>query len=802
MIASVELQVVSRLLTSDDQNEIDTLLSFGDEYYTLLNKQIAFIQNHAAKYGTTPDVFTFRSEFPDCELVDVSESLEYLVNEMRKNRQHIILLEMVDKLSRLESGDVVEAWNYIGSQCDLASELNESKPMNIVAQAQERADQVLEYSKQQRIPTGFPEIDKIMYGGLSTVEELVVIIARTNSGKAQPLWSNVLTPTGWKKMGDVKVGDVLVGKNNDNGRVVQIFPQGEVDYYRVNFDDGTFVECCGNHLWEVLDSQRRRTEDPNYEKFLTLTTDEIRNSLDRRYSVELCGQVEFDVTFDRDNELDPYLLGVLLGDGGLRDGGVVLHCPDEEVWNNILPVLSKYGCHRGGKNNNRISGDVWNHNFVKDKLAEYGLLGHKSVDKFIPHQYLTAPIDVRLSLLSGLLDTDGYAIKNSPTWEFDTASDRLAKDFDELARSLGLFVHKHSKSKSGYKTPDGVYHKCSGVWHFLCRSTFNPFRLERKGRRWSYRTEVMNRSRLRRNCKKIKSVDYVGKTECQCVLLDNWTHTYITDGYTVTHNTWILTKMMETAQANGFPVLYYSPEMQSSLLSTRFDTWRAHFKNNELFTGKYTDEYIRYIKELEHEETPAYIIEDKDMPDGVSVRTLTPLVKRYGIKLLIIDGLSYMKDDQKALRDTEKYKNICADLFNLSKKFGCAVAVTMQANRATLESKDENGDPFPTIYNAEGSDHPARIATQVFAVRQIFETHTLDIRLEKSRNAANTKPVVSYVWEVNTGHVQHVEDGSVVQPDQTTAQFEAQPIHVADRSNVPTESFDEFDDDDDAGVAF
>lgn len=449
MIASVELQVVSRLLTSEDQNEIDTLLSFGDEYYTLLNKQIAFIQHHAAKYGTTPDVFTFRSEFPDCELVEVSESLEYLVNEMRKNRQHIILLEMVDKLSRLESGDVVEAWNYIGSQCDLASELNESKPMNIVAQAQERADQVLEYSKQQRIPTGFPEIDKIMYGGLSTVEELVVIIARTNSGKS-----------------------------------------------------------------------------------------------------------------------------------------------------------------------------------------------------------------------------------------------------------------------------------------------------------------------------------------------------------------WICTKMMETAQGNGFPVLYYSPEMQSSYLATRFDTWRAHFKNNELFTGKYDDAYVQYIKDLPNEETPALVVEDKDMPDGVSVRTLTPLIRRYGIRLLIIDGLSYMKDDEKSVKDYDKYKHICTSLFNMSKKFGCAVVVTMQANRATLESKDENGDPFPSIYNAEGSDHPARIATQVFAVRQIFETHTLDIRLEKSRSASNTKPVVSYVWEVNTGHVQHVEDGSVVSAEQPAQQFEAQPIHVTDRSNVPAESFDEFDDDDDAGVAF
>lgn len=450
MLASVELQVISKLLVSEDQSEIDTLLSFSDAYYSVFNKQIEFIRQHVDKYGSVPDVFTFQSQFPDVELVRVDEPVEYLVTGMRKNRQRILLLETFNKINELESDDVSEAWKYIGQQYDKASDLEESKPMNIIKQAEERSEQVLEYSKQTRIPTGFPEIDKLMYGGLSTVEELLVIIARTNSGK-----------------------------------------------------------------------------------------------------------------------------------------------------------------------------------------------------------------------------------------------------------------------------------------------------------------------------------------------------------------TWLLTKMMETAQANGFPVLFYSPEMQSSLLATRFDTWRGHFKNSELFTGHYTDDYISYIHELPDQETPAFIIEDKDMPDGVSVRSLSPLVKKYGIRLLIIDGLSYMKDDEKYSRDYDKYKHICTALFNLSKQYGCAVAVTMQANRATLDSKDENGEPFPSIYNAEGSDHPARIATQVFAIRQIFETRTLDIRMEKSRTAANTKPVLSYVWEVNTGHVQYVEDGEnpVSQP---TQQFESEPVQITSRGLQPQsfEEFSDFDDEDSGDVQF
>ena len=439
MLASVELQVISKLLVSEDQNEIDTLLSFNENYYSLFNKQIEFIKDHVSRYGQVPDVFTFQSEFPDVELVRVDEPLEYLVNGMRKNRQRIILLETFNKIDELESEDVSEAWKYIAQQYDKAAELDESKPMNIIKQAEERSEQVLEYSKQIRIPTGFSEIDKLMYGGLSTVEELLLIIARTGTGKS-----------------------------------------------------------------------------------------------------------------------------------------------------------------------------------------------------------------------------------------------------------------------------------------------------------------------------------------------------------------WLCTKMMESAQSNGFPVLYYSPEMQSSYLATRFDTWRAHFKNSELFTGRYSEDYVQYIKNLPNEETPALVVEDKDVPDGVSVRSLTPLVKRYGIKLLIIDGLSYMKDDEKHSRDYDKYKHICTGLFNLSKQFGCAVVIAMQANRATLESKDENGEPFPSIYNVEGSDHPARIATQVFAVRQIFETKTLDIRLEKSRSSTNTKPVLSYVWEVNTGHAQFVEDqeNSV---KESNVSFDQNPVSISSISNNVSQSFTDFD---------
>lgn len=628
MTSSVELQVISKILTTDSSIELDRLCAYDESYYAVFKEHIRFILEHKQQYGDVPDVFTFQAKFEDIVLVQVNEPIQFLEDGLRKNKQQILLLETFNKLSDLGSADVSEAWEYLSNQVDRASELDTSQPLNIVKDADKRAQQILEFNKQKRIPTGFKQIDKCLYGGLSTVEELLVIIARTNSGKAQPLWSKVLTPHGWKTMGEVQIGDTLIGKNNDNGKVIQIFPQGVKDYYRVHFDDGTYAECCDDHLWEVVDIDKRINHISDEYEVLKLSN--IRKS-DTTYTVDLCGQLEFDATILFPNEV-------------------------------------------------------------------------------------------------------------------------------EYAQANGYFVTTENVIDSN------------------------------------------------RSYKIITRIEYVGKTECQCILLDNESHTYITDGYTVTHNSWVCTKMMESAQANGFPVLFYSPEMQSCFIGARFDTWRSHFKNSDLFRGNYTEEYLNYLKDLAQNSTDAFVIEDKDMSEGkTTVSGLERLVKKHHIKLLIVDGLSYIAEEKKAANDSIKYKDICNGLFRLSKTYGCAVVVAMQANRDTKETKDEKGLPFPTMYEAESSDHPARIATQVFTMRQIFEKHIMDIRLEKSRTAANTRPVFSYSWDPNTGNMEYVENveesANTPVPTSTSVPTVSSTISIGNTSNT-IDGFDSLDDDDDDDIEF
>lgn len=787
MIQAIEVQVISKILTCDDDPAvIDALMAFPpDLYFSAYINEIQFIHDQKDSYNIIPSVFNFQAQFPDFNIVRVPEPIEYLVAQLRKYRRHLLLIETFNKIKDLGDGDTDLAWQYLSSRCDQANMLEEHKPMDLIKDVDERAKQIEEYAKQKRIPTGFAEIDKLMYGGLSTVEELLVIIARTNSGKAQPLWAPVLTPAGWTTMGELKVGDEVVGMNNDNGKIVKLFPQGKKEYYRITFSDGTYAECCDDHLWTVLDNKRRERSNRNYGQYLVLTTKEIRSSLNKRYSVDMTEPVEFVSDFDETRELDGYLLGLLIGDGSLRDGRPMLTNESEEIWSRVESIIEKYNCIRSPKSPFSIISLDNNCNIIKRKLEEYGLMNTKSIHKFIPKQYLTAPVHVRKALLAGLVDTDGYAPKNSAMlWEFDTASEQLAIDFVELARSLGICVKVHPRKESFYTSLDGTRHQGSGSIHIVCRSAFNPFWLSDKANRYNNDMSPRNGAAPKRLCKMIESVELIGETECQCILLDNDSHTYITSDYTVTHNTWVCTKMMESAQKHNFPVAYYSPEMQAAYLGTRFDTWRGHFENNKLFRGDYSQEYYAYMKSLKNEDTSAFVIEDKDFPDGVSVQTLEPFIKKNGIKLLVIDGISYMNDDYRATRDQEKYKNIALGLFKLSKKYGCAVVLVMQANRE-VKSKDDKGESVPTLYNAEGSDQPCRIATQAFGIRQIFDKHVLDIGLLKSRMADNRTPVFSYAWDINTGQAQYIPGD-----DSTASDFSspATPT-VPTQGTTPTISF-------------
>ena len=107
MIASIELQVISKIILTESEAEQDTLCSFNSSYYSAYKPHIEFILNHKQKYGNVPDPFTFQSQFPDIDILNVQEPLTYLCRKLQENKQRILLLDMFNTLKDLGEDDVL-----------------------------------------------------------------------------------------------------------------------------------------------------------------------------------------------------------------------------------------------------------------------------------------------------------------------------------------------------------------------------------------------------------------------------------------------------------------------------------------------------------------------------------------------------------------------------------------------------------------------------------------------------------------------------------------------------------------------
>jgi len=141
------------------------------------------------------------------------------------------------------------------------------------------------------IPTGIDKIDDTLEGGLG-IGELGVIIGPTSFGKAQPLTSRVLTPSGMRRMGELMVGDKVIGADGLPHMITGVFPQGIRPIYKVSFSNGTSCECDIEHLWKVYDSSR------NESAVITLGEIIERGILDKKgkpvFTVPLTEPVELD----------------------------------------------------------------------------------------------------------------------------------------------------------------------------------------------------------------------------------------------------------------------------------------------------------------------------------------------------------------------------------------------------------------------------------------------------------------------------------------------------------------------------
>lgn len=371
-----------------------------------------------------------------------------------------------------------------------------------------------------------------------TEHTLAVLEGYAGTGKLQPLDEPVLTPSGWVRMGDIKVNDWVIAADGTATRVLNVFPGNHLEIYRVHFSDGSWTECCKDHLWKVQTKKQSQIglwnvyslEEllPGIQKGSRLTSGGRNKGY--LYRIPLCSPVQFP---EKPLQLDPYLLGYILGDGHSSKKQNSLRLSVWEV--DIAAFMSK--CNNVIHSQKQYGTVV---HVVLDKITNelynsLGLRGLKSSDKFIPPTYLLGSVKQRRDLLAGLMDSDGSSIKGKAS--FSTTSKEIAQGVVDLVRSLGGLATTKWYSRESHQSKEA---------HIAIRTPFNPFTLPRKAVRYS--GHLSNRHFK----KQIVAAEYVGTKDGQCLLLDHPDHLYITRDYIVTHNTFLVSRLLaDLTQIDG-----------------------------------------------------------------------------------------------------------------------------------------------------------------------------------------------------------------------------------------------------------
>ena len=385
----------------------------------------------------------------------------------------------------------------------------------------------------------------------------------------------VLTSTGWKAMGALVVGDRVIGNDGKPTAITHVFPQGPQQIVKVTFSDGSWVRASWDHLWNV--QHARNNSRRNSEVWRTMTTREIVDAKltdgagNRTWKIPMTKPVQYDSV---ELPMEPYLLGVLLGNGSL--GRQISITGDRD----ISELLQLEGYHRSHHSAGITQFYVQNKT-VYTTLQELGLTGHRSWEKFVPEEFLRGTPFERLALLQGLMDTDGYAMPEGGA-EFSSTSSNLIDAVMELTQSLGGVARgrRVCASTYTYKGEKKQGRRAERV-NIKLPPSMNPFR-GRKALLYKTPTKYPP-TRL------IVSVEEDGVEEATCIRVAASNGLFLTRSFVVTHNSKQFIDAMQYLSENGADA--FSDEYVQRILiiceASNVDTWMHELQENAPNAARY-----------------------------------------------------------------------------------------------------------------------------------------------------------------------------------------------------------------------
>ncbi|QOR72907.1 replicative DNA helicase [Ruania alkalisoli] len=659
------------------------------------------------------------------------------------------------------------------------------------------------------VPTGFADLDALTNG--LHAGQMIVVAARPAMGKALALDTPLPTPRGWTTMGDVAVGDDLIAADGTPTRVVAATDvMIDRPCYEVTFDDGTTIVADAQHEWLTDTRASRRSAQAaasGYNGHRTQrtcaevrTTEDIAATLrcttaDRRLNHSVKNAESLDLP-NAQLSLDPYLLGVWLGDGhsaGARytsdDPEIAmrieargydvnrgagrtysLHLPVPEVaarecvvcGASFVPATSQVKtCGRscggrakgmgGGLNIVPTCPDCGGQSSGLRQCAQcrddhgtvVGLLRGLDVlnNKHIPAVYLRASESQRRDLLAGLLDTDGTV---SPTGavQFTVTNERLALDVRELVHSLGYRTGFTQRPVSGRSVAS------STAYTLTFTTADDVFWLERK--RLAHK-ERATRATPRRTQRIITAVRQVQSVPVRCVQIDHPSHLYLASRSMVpTHNSTLGLDIARAASIkNGLTSVIFSLEMSRNEITMRMLSAESQVPLQNMRKGNMRDEdWTRLARTMgKVSEAPLYIDDSPNMSLMEIRAKCRRLKQRNDLKLVIIDYLQLMSSGKRVESRQQEVSEFSRAIKLLAKELEVPVIAISQLNRGSEQRTDKK----PQVSDLRESGSIEQDADMVILLHRddMYEKESprageADVIVAKHRNGPTDTIVVAF----------------------------------------------------------
>lgn len=615
-------------------------------------------------------------------------NIEYharIIIEMAIKRDLIQIASQVHQDAYEDTTDVFELLDKTEQSIFSISDSNLRKNYDNMKNLMYRAIQELQKLKEHKdgltgVPTGFSALDRMTSGWQNS--DLVIIAARPGMGKCLGKGTKVLMHSGeLKKVEDIQVGEQLMG-DDSTPRTVLSLARGRENMYWVHQNHGISYRVNESH---ILSLKRSRNEGNH--KHGDVLNIEVRDYIQKssKFKSNYKGYkvgIEFTET---PLPIDPYFLGVWLGDG--NSANIKITNQDAEVINYLrdyaeelnmslvrydqMERTSSYGItmiEKGSKGS------------LQSSLRSLNVLNNKH----IPENYLSNSTQNRLSLLAGLIDTDGYYSDEYHVYEIVQKREDLARQIKFLADSLGFktsFVVKKASLKSRNYECDVYRVRISGNIEII------PIRVERKKAR--QRNSIIDWRQTGIQVEFDKVDDYYGFE------IDG-NRLFLLEDMTVTHNTAFVVSAMRNAAVDfKRPVAIFSLEMASVQLVNRMISAEAELEGEKIRKGQLLDhEWQQLVHKTNRLSAAPIFIDDTPALSILELRAKCRRLKaEHNIELIIVDYLQLMRGDSAGNREQE-IASISRALKGIAKELQVPVLALSQLSRGV---ETRGGDKRPQL---------------------------------------------------------------------------------------------------------